>query len=324
MPTKRISALFNPEQYHGWGRKKRFFEGWYYKIVSENQLHALAIIPGIAMDATGKQHAFIQVFDGKKSRADYHTFAMADFCPKPHDFDVEIGENRFNKTTLSLNLPDLKGELRFDDHVHWPSSWYSPNIMGPFSFFPFLECYHGVVSMDHTIHGELELDGVRLDFNGGKGYLEKDWGHSFPSAHIWMQSNHFSRPDVSLNVSIAKTTVLKSKFVGFIAGLWVGQEVIRFTTYNFSTLKKSVPGEDLVEIVLENKRHRLEIVAHRGSTTALIAPIGGLMSGRVEECMTAKIHMKLIEKRTGDTLLEDIGTSGAIEVAGNIQGLTIP
>ena len=37
------------------GKSKRFFEGWYYKVVSENQRHAVAIIPGIAMDENGKK-----------------------------------------------------------------------------------------------------------------------------------------------------------------------------------------------------------------------------------------------------------------------------
>ena len=46
--------------------------------------------------------------------------------------------------------------------------------MGPFAFVPFMECYHGIVSMDHIIQGELEIDGVNIDFSNGRGYLEKD------------------------------------------------------------------------------------------------------------------------------------------------------
>ena len=33
MIFKRINAVFNPECYHGWGINKRFFEGWYFKII---------------------------------------------------------------------------------------------------------------------------------------------------------------------------------------------------------------------------------------------------------------------------------------------------
>ena len=68
MIFKKLYALWHDECYHGWGRSKRFFEGWYYKLVSEDQGQAIAIIPGIAMDETGSKQAFIQVLDGKKTR----------------------------------------------------------------------------------------------------------------------------------------------------------------------------------------------------------------------------------------------------------------
>lgn len=45
--------------------------------------------------------------------------------------------------------------------------------MGPFAFVPFMECYHGIVSMDHIIQGELEIDGATVDFSNGRGYMEK-------------------------------------------------------------------------------------------------------------------------------------------------------
>ena len=63
--------------------------------------------------------------------------------------------------------------------------------MGPYTFAPFMECYHGVLSFDHTIAGSLAVDGQELDFTGGHGYIEKDWGQAFPKAWIWTQSNHF-------------------------------------------------------------------------------------------------------------------------------------
>ncbi|MFL2599427.1 MAG: hypothetical protein ACJ0P1_02550 [Flavobacteriaceae bacterium] len=44
------------------GRSKRFFEGWYYKIVSKNQKHAFAFIPGVAMDENGKKTSFYSSF----------------------------------------------------------------------------------------------------------------------------------------------------------------------------------------------------------------------------------------------------------------------
>jgi len=80
---RRIHALWNPECYHGWNKSKKFFEGWYYKIISADQKHALAIIPGIAMDEYGTKQAFIQVLDGRNLKASYHKFDAQDFKPNP-------------------------------------------------------------------------------------------------------------------------------------------------------------------------------------------------------------------------------------------------
>ena len=78
MLFNRLRALFNPPLYHGWGRSRKFFEGWYYKIVSKDQKNAFAFIPGIAMDENGKKQAFIQVLDGKNLSAKYHKFNFED------------------------------------------------------------------------------------------------------------------------------------------------------------------------------------------------------------------------------------------------------
>ncbi|MFK8102166.1 MAG: tocopherol cyclase family protein [Saprospiraceae bacterium] len=323
MLKKKIQALFYPEQYHGWGRRKRFFEGWYYKIVNEKEDRAFAFIPGIAMDEQGKQQAFVQVLDGKKMKAAYHEFAAKDFVPEAGKFELSIGANYFSRRTLRLALPDVWGELNFIGQVPWSSSWYSPGIMGPFSFVPFMQCYHGILSMDHQIEGQLTIEGVEIDFTGGRGYLEKDWGHSFPSAYIWMQSNHFKTPGISLKASVAKIPWMGTSFVGFIAGIWLQDRLIEFTTYNFTRLRRSFADQEEVVLHLENRHYRLQIRADREAATQLASPIIGFMEGRVEESMTAKLEVELFDKKTKQLILQDVGRNAGLEVAGNISEIMI-
>ena len=146
---------WNSHVYHGWGRSRKFFEGWYYKIVDNSQTNAFAIIPGIAMDENGNKQSFIQVLDGKNLKAEYFKFDSEEFKPTPKKHDLYIGENHFTKTTLSINLPGLKGNLTFKNLFPWSNTFLSPGIMGPYSFVPFMECYHGIVSMNHDIEGSL-------------------------------------------------------------------------------------------------------------------------------------------------------------------------
>jgi hypothetical protein len=321
MFRERIHSLWNPECYHGWGKNKKFFEGWYYKIVSENQEHKLAIIPGIAMDKKGNKQAFIQVLDGKNLEASYHKFLADDFKPTPRKHNLSIKKNRFTENSIEIDLPDLKGKLKFKQRNPWSSSILSPNIMGPFSFVPFMECYHGILSMDHEIEGTLEYKNKKISFDNGRGYTEKDWGHSFPEGYVWMQSNHFSKPGVSIKASIAKIPWLGSSFIGHIAGVLIDGKLIEFTTYNGTKLKKCSISSKEVYLEMENKKHSLYILAKREEATSLAAPIVGFMDARIEESMNAQIEVKLTNKKTNIVLLEDTGFSAGLEVAGNFKVL---
>ena len=191
--------------------------------------------------------------------------------------------------------------------------------MGPFSFVPFMECYHGILSMNHSINGTLMLNGKTLSFDKGRGYMEKDWGHSFPEGYIWMQSNHFSKKETSIKISVAKIPWLRSSFTGFIAGLMIEGRLIQFTTYNRTILENCSINQKEVRIVMENKKYKLSIVAQREKGTSLAAPISGFMNGRIEESMNAEIHVVLFNKKNNNKILDDTGLSAGIEVAGKYE-----
>lgn len=319
----KLHSFFNPERFQGWGKTKRYFEGWYFKVVSADATSAFAFIPGIAMDERGNKHAFVQVLDGKRKTAAYHRFEASQFIPARRKFYIEIADNSFSETHLSLYLPNIKGELTFTGNVGWPKPFYSPGIMGPYAFAPFMECYHGIVSMDHVISGELIVDNEKKDFNEGRGYIEKDWGRSFPSAYFWMQSNHFSQPGISIKCSVAKIPWIRNSFTGFIAGLWLNDKLYRFTTYNGTKLRRSYADENTVSLILENRKHLLQVTAHRDQATELSSPVMGFMNGRIEESMTATIGVQLTDKTTGTVLLNDTGKNAGLEVAGNINSIFV-
>ncbi|MBM3417148.1 MAG: hypothetical protein FJY20_12110 [Bacteroidetes bacterium] len=320
---KRLHAFFNPEQFQGWGKTKKYFEGWYFKVVTADESKAFAFIPGIALDEAGNKQAFIQVLDGKKKTAVYHRFDFSSFKPTAKKFHVDIESNSFSENHITLNLPDVKGELKFSGNIGWPKPLYSPGIMGPYAFAPFMECYHGMVSMDHSISGELVVQNEKINFDSGRGYTEKDWGRSFPSAYFWLQTNHFSEPGISLKASVAKIPWIRNSFTGFIAGVWLKNKLYRFTTYNNTILRKSFTDTEKLEIVLENKNYLLEIFACRDKATALASPILGLMDGRIEESMTARTEVRLFDKKKCTELLNDIGRNTGLEVAGKINEIMI-
>ena len=319
--AQKVRGIWNPELYHGWGKEKRFFEGWYYKIVSKDEKNAFAFIPGVAMDEIGNKQAFIQILDGKNSTSEYIKFPFESFKANPNKHVIEIEKNRFTTHSVDLDLQNIKGSLMFLNVTPWSSSFFSPGIMGPFSFVPFMECYHGILSMDHSIKGELLVNGKKVDFTSGRGYNEKDWGHSFPIGYVWMQSNHFSESKISFKCSIAKIPFKVLSFNGFIAGLWIKNKLIEFTTYNFSKVKKCKINERQVEIIIENPKYILKILVYRSKTATLAAPIQGFMDAKIDESMTSKIEVKLIERKTRTIVFDDVGRNAGCEVAGNYSVL---
>ncbi len=315
----RWRALWQPDMYHGWGKETSYFEGWYFKIVDATEGYALAIIPGISRDEEGKSHAFIQVLDGKKCTASYHEFPAEQFQPAETHFALKLGENEFSATHLKLRLPDLEADLTFQNQQPWPKMLGAPGIMGWFSFMPFMECYHGVVSLHHRIEGKLRLYGEVVNFTDGIGYIEKDWGESFPSAWIWMQTNHFdSDVPVSLMASVANIPWLGTSFVGYIVGFWIDGKLYRFATYTGAKMQASIEDKT-VKVSFKDRTHRLEIVAQQAGGGDLVSPISGTMTGKVNESMQATANVKFYKK--DKLIFEGNGRNMGMEVAGEIEKL---
>jgi tocopherol cyclase len=338
---KRWHATWNPDMYHGWGQTKRYFEGWYFKVVDNTEGYALAFIPGISMSKTGEAHAFIQVLDGKKLRTAYHRFDIDDFKPDDTHFSLQLADNQFSTNSIKLNLPDIQGELFFKNTTPWIKMLGAPGIMGWYSFVPFMECYHGIVSLDHSIEGSLTIEGKTVDFTNGRGYIEKDWGISFPRGWFWMQSNHFfeqkndknveniqnavdeGNPDnggkgVSLIASVAHIPFLGSYFIGYIVGFWFKNKLYRFATYTGAKMKARLDGNH-IELKFKDGQYLLEIEATKAGTGNLVAPLQGEMTGKVSESLQAVLHVRFFHK---DTLIfEGQGRNAGLEAAGDIEQL---
>lgn len=321
-----IERVMHPERYHGHNRQPPFFEGWYFKLIDATEQHRYAVIPGIFLSHdAAKHHAFVQVLDGQTGESAYFSYPPEQFRAAADDFDVWVGPNHFRADGIRLRLEGehlaLQGELRFEGLVPWPVRWSAPGIMGPFGWLTFMECYHGVVSLDHTIRGELRLDGQTLRFDGGQGYIEKDWGESFPSSYIWMQSNHFAQGDVCLTASIAHIPFKAFSFPGYIVGFWQDGVLHRFTTYTGARLERLRVTDQHVEWVLSNSLYRLELFATRSRGGLLHGPTRVEMHKRIMETLQATIEVRLTDVKMGRERFNGVGRNGGLEVFGDLSGL---
>ncbi|MCU0464777.1 MAG: hypothetical protein MUF38_09430 [Anaerolineae bacterium] len=321
-----LRGVLHPEIYHGFGRKAPYFEGWYYKLVDAARGRRLAVIPGI-FKAEGSEtgdHSFIQVLDGMSGRASYHQYPAEAFIAHPERLDVRVGNSHFTAEHIRLDIDTLDGrvagEVRFAERALFPSTLWMPGIMGPFAWIPAMECYHGLVSLDHRLDGTLTVDGAPWDFGGGRGYIEKDWGTNFPSAYVWMQSNHFPTPGTSLSASVAMIPLYGLKFPGFIIAFWHAGTLYRWATYTGAKIEHLSLDDSHVTWRVRGGGHILTLVAERASGGLLKAPIRTEMHKRVDETMQSTVQLKL-ETTGGDVILDALGDCTALEVHGEIEKL---
>ena len=313
-----LRRIWSPEVYQGGARRNGYFEGWYLKCVDGAREHPVAFIPGVSHDANGgTSHSFVQVVrpGGKTSYLEYPLDA---FSFDQQRFEVRVGPNVFSAAGAVLDIDrdgvEVRGSLRFGPWRPWPVTLLQPGIMGPYRFVPRMECSHGVVSLDHAVDGTLTIDGAQVVYDGGRGYAEKDWGSSFPSSWVWAQSNHFSVPGVSVTVSTAKIPWMGSSFVGCIAGVLLGDELYRFTTYTGAKLIASDTSPGSARLTFADKHHTLETEVDGAVPSALKAPRHGQMIARADESLDATIRARLTRNRDGAVLLDDIGLHAGVEV----------
>ncbi len=321
-----LRKIWNDAIFQGRRKTRSYFEGWYYKIINSEEDEIYAIIPGISYDKNGKGTAFIQFFNGIEAEMTFFEFDISKFSFSKKEFIAEIGDNYFSSDKIKLKLSSgdkkVEGEIRFSNLIPWSKKKLSLGVMGWYKLVPFMQCYHGVLGFDHPIEGELTIDGKKIDFSNGKGYIEKDYGKSFPHYYIWMQTNMFDKEGVSLMASYAKIPWMGSAFDGYLVGFIHNNTLYRFTTYTGAKVTKLQLKEKRIILHITDKKYRIEIAALKSKGVDLASPVEGSMVGRILESITAKIEVKLIElnkKKEEKVIFEGTGRNAGLDIGGRVD-----
>ncbi len=312
--------FFKPEIFQGSLKKKNYFEGWYYKHVSKDLSEVFAFIPGISFSKEDS-HSFIQIINGISGETYYISYPLESFSFHRNTLYVKVGNSEFSKNLIHLDIEEdnvkIKGSLHYTGLSEFPKKLFAPGIMGWYSFVPFMECYHGIVSANHFITGKLKINDKETDFSGGKGYIEKDWGTSFPECWIWTQSNSLQKKDASVFVSVAKIPWLGKFFMGFIAFVFLDGRYYMFTSYNRSRLLNLKMEDSVLHMEFSNSKYRMKVEVESRSSGDLIAPKSGSMTRRIKESIDSAIHVKLYDKNN-QLIFEDGSGRAGLEI---IEGI---
>lgn len=263
------------EQYfHGIGRCYPYFEGWYLK--HQNMGKTIAFIPALHADKKGGWTASIQVVtdDG----AWYFTYPAESCNISRKRFCVKIGENIFSEKGIRIKINDsrvkVEGQLMYSKFRK-----IKGDIMGFFRWIPFLQCHHGVISMAHDLTGSLMINGERVVFTGGRGYIETDWGTSFPKAYLWTQCGFGMKEKNSIMASVADVPVLGCSLQGCICAIHYQGREYRLGTYYGARAKDCEDGT----VTLTQGKMRVKITRLSENALGLHAPQRGAMDRMIKE-----------------------------------------
>lgn len=285
--------------FHGAGKNRSYFEGWYFK--HQSSAGSLALIPAFHVGAEGARSASLQVLTD--SEAWNIPFDTADFDAAATALGVQLGRCRFSSAGCRLFLRTkslhLEGSLRYG-----PLTPTNGDIMGPFRFIPFMQCRHRVFSLMHRVAGIVTLNGTEYDFHDGLGYIEGDRGVSFPRRYLWTQC---SRPDFCVMISVADIPFRSIAFTGCIASVLLEGREFRLATYLGVRLDEISDSR----ILLRQGNLELEaelLVAH---ARPLLAPQDGGMTRTIHESLCCEVRYRF--RKNSMTLFDFTSSRASFE-----------
>lgn len=312
----KLFLMRNPDLFQGQKKidtNKNYFEGWYFK--NTNKEEGISFIPGININKEHK-NAFIQVITNNSSH--YINYNIDEFKSESEPFLIKIGNNIFSKAGIHIDIMDdtkkikIYGDIKYSDSKNINTNFLNPNIMGPFSYIPFMECNHAILSMKNRIQGFININNKNIDFSNSTGYIEKDWGCSFPKSYIWCQGNNFQKSNASFMLSIADIPFKFFEFRGVICVLKMDKQEFKFTTYNNAKVIRYDIDKNSLNIILRKGEYELNVKSKYGDRIKLMAPVKGKMEKDIFESITTWITVTL--KKDNDIIFSDTSTNCGLEI----------
>jgi hypothetical protein len=119
---------------------------------------------------------------------------------------------------------------------------------------------------------------------------------------------------------VARIPFLGGAFRGFIVGLWHERRLYRFATYTGAKIDVLEILADHVRWVIVDKEHKLELLARRATSAAILGPTRVEMGIRVNETLQGVVEARL-ETRKGEVIFEGTGRNAGLEVQGDLESL---
>ena len=315
----KLFLIEKPEVFQGeknLTKYKNYFEGWYFK--NTNKEKGISFIPRINIE-NNISKAFVQVITNNTSY--FIDYDIKDFKFSYEPFEIKIGKNFFSKERIHIDIEDkdlkIFGDVKYSNIKNIRTNFMNPNIMGPFSFIPFMECNHAILCMQNNANGVININDYKINFANDIGYIEKDWGTSFPKSYLWCQGNNFKKTNASFMISIADIPFKMFNFRGTICVLLIDNKEYKFTTYNNTKILKYEVSDNSLNISLKKGEFHLRVESKLNKGQKLTAPVKGKMSKDIYESITSFVTVTLMRKN--NIIFSDTSSNCGLEIVDDIN-----
>jgi tocopherol cyclase len=213
---------YNPSSLQGGFDRDKYFEGWFQKVYSAEHKLSFIIIYGYATRHSHDTFGFIQVHIPHQEPVLMHFPKDEVFCD-PAQHLVRMGKHTLSAKEIAINTEEMGINLSMMDNE--PIRTFK-NSMGYSYVIPNLPCYHSVLNKAHAVSGEIRNIQKSYSFVNEIGYLEKNWGTSFPEKYLWLHAVDPKDPEVSLLFSQAEIVWLGRKFTRHVGHLHYDGKVL--------------------------------------------------------------------------------------------------
>jgi tocopherol cyclase len=278
-----------PSDLRGNFDRKKYFEGWFHKIYSQEHRASFVIIYGYTTGDTPAKFGFIQVhLPNQEPRILY--FDRSEVSCDPNQHRVCMGVNELSLERMKIRTEELIIDLHFgkNDPIRTVK-----NSMGYHYFIPNLPCYHAVCNLSHTVSGEIRTTNDQFSFKAETGYLEKNWGTSFPENYQWLHAIAPNDPATSLLFSQAEIGWFGNQFQRHVGYIRIKNEVVDFRRLKDVSIRSEQVESNKQRIHIRSRELDLEITIITDQQVFLLGPEDGTLRRNIGHYADAQVELRI-------------------------------
>lgn len=280
---------YKPNSIRGTFERNKFFEGWFQKVYSKAHKASFILIYGYATHNSDDEFGFLQILIPNQ------TPEIVYFPKNEVACDIEKHIFRMGKNLLTTELIRIEiNGLSIDLNMNNTQTFRTfKNSMGYTYFIPNLPCYHSVLNSAQSVSGEIKHQGQCYTFDHEMGYLEKNWGTTFPESYFWVHAIDPNNPAISLLFSRAKIVWLGKTYIKHVGYLcFAGQQIELRALKNVTVSNSSISPENR-SIQIRSAAAQLDLALEFGREVQFKGPKDGALSRMIAHQTDAKVEVSL-------------------------------